>query len=417
MERLPYYHLCDYPPLSLNEPRYINVDDLQAQTSLAEAAAKCGVTLAIHGGARQVRIDCAFACAGDHAGKREISVDTANPQKVFACHAYECQLRGNLLALMHGWLTGTRPSGDKLKGEEFKRVRGVLAGEATPPSSKTIKPAPPSKEERTAVPVRNIPLSESKNEKARELVTLDEKFVVDVATMPPAAASYVRRHACLSPALMQKWRVGVLPQDAGSDKRGWSLRGQILYPILSEHGKLLAWVARDPQFESKDQAFAALSPDQRTKERKPGKYRFPADLQRGQELFGQHAGRLDEPGYRETIARCGLIVVEGFNDVIGLDAIAVPAVGIMSNKVTAEQIAKIERFAKTLAGGKVTLLFDADEAGDNGAKETFWLLAQRGLDVRLGWSRDMHGELFKGRQPENLTRDEWERTIAPSIAR
>ena len=38
---------------------------------------------------------------------------------------------------------------------------------------------------------------------------------------------------------MEKWRIGVLPQDGGTDKRGWSLRGQVLYPILSEDGKLL----------------------------------------------------------------------------------------------------------------------------------------------------------------------------------
>ena len=80
----------------------MNVDDLQAQTTLQEAAAKCGVTLEVHGSGRQVRLDCPFGCPGDHAGKRELSVDTGNPQKVFACHAYNCQLRGNLLTLMHG---------------------------------------------------------------------------------------------------------------------------------------------------------------------------------------------------------------------------------------------------------------------------------------------------------------------------
>src|SRR5205809_60130 len=117
----------------MNHPKYISVDDLQAQTSLHEAAAKCGATLDVHGSGKQVRLDCPFGCAGDHAGKRELSVDTGNPQKVFACHAYNCQMRGNLLTLMHGWLNGTRPTGDKLKGEEFKRVRNVLAGEPTPP--------------------------------------------------------------------------------------------------------------------------------------------------------------------------------------------------------------------------------------------------------------------------------------------
>lgn len=401
----------------MDKPRYISVDDLQARLTLTEAAAKCGVSLDVHGSGRQVRLDCPFGCPGDHLGKREISVDTTNPQKVFCCHAYECQLRGNLLALMHGWTTQTRPSGDKLKGEEFKRVRGILAGASTPPSFPSAKPTPSSSSQEPTEPARNIPLRESANEKARELSTLNEKFLVDVANMPPAAASYVRRHPCLSPALMKKWRVGVLPQDAGSDKRGWGLRGQLLYPILSEHGELLAWVSRDPQFETKDQAFGLLPTEQRAKDKRPAKHRFPVDFHRGLELFGQHASRIKEPGYAETIARCGIIVAEGFNDVLGLDTIGVPAVGIMSNKVTAEQVAKIERFANGLAGGKVTLLFDADEAGDLGAKETLWLLAQRGLDVRLGWSREMYGEKFKGRQPEHLNRQEWEQVIAPAISR
>jgi 5S rRNA maturation endonuclease (ribonuclease M5) len=143
------------------------------------------------------------------------------------------------------------------------------------------------------------------------------------------------------------------------------------------------------------------------KKKRPAKHRLPSDFQRGLELFGQHAARLTQPGYRESIARHGVIVVEGFNDVIGLDNLAVPAVAIMSNVVTEAQVAKIERFARQLAGGKVTLLFDADEAGDNGAKETLWQLAQRGLDVRLGWSRGMYAGKYAGRQPETLTAAEW----------
>jgi hypothetical protein len=399
----------------MNRPDYTNVDDLQAETSLAEAAEKCGPRIELHGGGRQVRLDCPFGCAGDHAGKRELSVDTGNPQKVFACHAYGCQVRGNLLSLMHGWLTGTLPAGGRLKGAEFKRVREVLTG-GTGKASAGGEENPSRKgAEKKSEPSRNVPLVQ--NEKARELVTLDEKFVRDAAHMPPSAASYVRRHPCLSVPLMEKWRVGVLPLDRGKDKRGWSLRGQLLYPILSEDGKELAWVARDPQFETKDEAFNALSPVERAKEKKPAKHRFPVDFHRGLELFGQHADRLREPGYRETIAACGIMVVEGFNDVIGLDAIGVPAVGIMSNKMTEQQAAKIERWARSLAGGKVSLLFDADTPGDEGAKEAHWLLAQRGLDVRLGWSGLMHGGTFRNRQPEALTGQEWVEVIRPAIAR
>lgn len=374
--------------------------------------------LEAHGAGTQVRIDCPFGCTGDHGGKREISVDTSNPQKVFCCHSYGCQVRGNLLTLMHGWLSKSLPSGGKLKGAEFKRVRDVLTGESGLQPDATIARPPATADKTTVEPARNIPLSQSDNEKTRELATLDEKFVTDVAIMPPAAAMYVRRHSSLSPASMQKWRVGVLPADGGGDKRAWSLRGQILYPVSSEDGQLLAWVARDPQFESRDIAFNALSPENRAQEKSPPhKHRFPSGFHRGLELFGQQASRLKEPGYRETIARCGVIVVEGFNDVLGLDALSVPSVAIMSNKITEEQVTKIERFARSLGSGKVSVLFDADHEGDNGAKESLWLLAQRGLDVRLGWTRGMHGGKFDGRQPENMTEEEWRTVIRPAIDR
>jgi hypothetical protein len=92
-------------------------------------------------------------------------------------------------------------------------------------------------------------------------------------------------------------------------------------------------------------------------------------------------------------------------------------VGILSNKNTDAQVAKVERWARMLAGGKVSILFDADQPGDEGAKEAHWLFAQRGLDVRLGWSRAMHGGRFADRQPELLARDEWEQVVRPMLVR
>ena len=56
-------------------------------------------------------------------------------------------------------------------------------------------------------------------------------------------------------------------------------------------------------------------------------------------------------------------------------------------------------------------------AGDEGAKEAHWLLAQRGLDVRLGWSKTMHEGAYVGRQPESLTAEERDRVIRPAMAR
>ena len=219
--------------------KYIDVDRLQAETTLEQAAAKCGVHLDVRQTGKEARIDCPFGCAGDHAGRREIAVNTEHPQKVFYCHAYQCGFRGNLLALMHGWLTGQKPTAGRLTGPEFNRVKQVLAGSASAqPSPAPAKAADAPQEPAAVEPPKNTPLAESDNEAARELTDIDTKFVVDPAAMSPKAGSYVRRRPFLSPELMRKWRVGYLPTDGGGDKRGWSLRGQILYPLLSIDGKV-----------------------------------------------------------------------------------------------------------------------------------------------------------------------------------
>jgi 5S rRNA maturation endonuclease (ribonuclease M5) len=212
---------------------------------------------------------------------------------------------------------------------------------------------------------------------------------------------------------MRKWRVGYLPTDGGGDKRGWSLRGNIVYPLLSVDDKLLGWIGRDPAHAEK---LAEWERSDRSK-KEPAKHRFPKGLHRGLEFFGQQVSRLKEPGYREAIERHGILVVEGFNDVIALDAIGVPSIGIMSNRMTEAQIEKLALWARRLAGGRVSLMLDCEETGDTGAKEAAWQLLQRGLDVRLAWSQSMHGGRFRGRQPESLSAEEWQEAIEAAIVR
>ena len=385
---------------------YIDVDRLQAETTLADAAAKCGVPLDVKGTGPEIRIDCPFGCAGDHCGRKEIAVNTENPQKVFQCHAYECQFRGNLLTLMHGLLTQSKPSGGKLKGEEFQRVKRLLAGSAAPAVASSH--GAPAEQRPAAAPplLKNAALMDAAEERVRELHNLDEKLLRDVAAMNPAAAAYVRRHPSLSSESMAKWRCGYMPHDGGGDKRGWSLRGNILYPVLSEQGKVLAWVGRDVQYEQKEREYQQLSPAERSGKEPPAKHRFPKGFHRGVELFGQQASRLNEPGYREFIACHGLVIVEGFNDVIGLDNLGVPALGIMSNRMTEAQGDKIATWAKQVAGNRVNLMFDCEQTGVDGAKEALWFFAERQLDARLLWSPAMHGRVFSGRQPESVSRDE-----------
>ncbi len=399
------------------------MDRLQAETTLEQAAALCGYPLVTKGSGPEVRIDCPFECPGDHAGRKEIAINTENPQKVFQCHAYQCGVRGNMLTLMHGFLTGALPTGGKLKGTEFQRVKRVLAGNGDlapappapsasshsghPPSAKSHQPSlnpPPSINDKPST--INLPLIDSSDQRVRELHNIDEKLIRDVSVMNPAAASYVRKHSCLSPESMAKWRCGYLPNDGGSDKRGWSLRGSILYPVLSESGKVLTWVGRDVLHEAKEREYQQLTPAERQGKEPPAKHRFPKGFHRGVELYGQHAARLTEPGYREFIQQHGLTLVEGFNDVINLDTLGIPALAIMSNRMTDAQGEKVIRFAKHLGTTRVNLMFDCDDPGTAGAKEALWFFAQRNITVRLVWSPTNHEGQYQGKQPESLNDDD-----------
>lgn len=399
----------------MNRPGgYIDVDRLQAETALEAAAAKCGATLDMKGSAGEVRIDCPFGCAGDHCGRKEVAINTENPQKVFQCHAYQCGFRGNLLTLMHGWLTGGKPSGGKLKGDEFQRVKLVLTGQGEPAASRQAYKQPAAASEAAIpLPERNVALIDSADLRVRELADIDQKFLTEPGKMNPAAAAYVRRHPALSYESMKKWRVGYLPNDGGEDKRGWSLRGNIIYPVLSENGKVLSWVGRDVHYEEKEKEFTRLSPAERSGKEPPAKHRFPKGFHRGLELFGQQSSRLNEPGYREFIERHGIIVVEGFNDVIGLDNLGIPALGIMSNHMTEAQGEKITRWAKQLSSRKVVLMFDCESSGVEGAKEALWYCAQQQLEVRVAWSPSMYMGRFNTKQPEQLTRIEVDSLIFP----
>jgi len=187
----------------------IDADRLQAETTLEDAAAKCGVQLGVPQSGKEARIDCPFGCEGDHKGRKEIAVNTEHPQKVFYCRAYQCGFRGNLLTLMHGWINGQKPSGGRLTGAEFNRVKLLLAGRTgAEPISARSPETTEAAEQSSKQSKRNIPLADSENEAARGLVDIDAKFIVDAAEMSPKASAYLRRRGFLSCELMRKWRVG-----------------------------------------------------------------------------------------------------------------------------------------------------------------------------------------------------------------
>ena len=181
------------------------------------------------------------------------------------------------------------------------------------------------------------------------------------------------------------------------------MRGMVVYPMLNEEGEVLTWFGRDPDFERKHEQWITANKEGR----EPEKFHFVKGFHRGLELFGQNGKqRLQERSCRDALRELGLIVVEGSNDVIALDALGVPSVGLCSNMMTDAQVKKIVRWAKELAGGLVTLMLDCDSEGENGMRQGLWQITQH-CRVRLAWSSEMFGGRFKGRQPESLGSDEW----------
>ena len=170
---------------------WVNVDVWMSQQTIGSAAAVCGKqSLEVSGSGANQRIDCPFACEGDHAGKREVAIDTENPACQWTCHAYRCALRGNLLNLMYGWLNGKPWTGDKLRGAEFNQIKELIAGNkpaGTPPPRSPTQPTEAKTESK-----ENLPLTA--NEKTRILMEppLWEKLVTEVSDMWPGASRDVQ---------------------------------------------------------------------------------------------------------------------------------------------------------------------------------------------------------------------------------
>ena len=393
------------------KPGYVNVDELIAQVTPQLVAAFFGVPFPADVSG-EVRIPSVFTERGkgeNSYGALTINLD--EPQNPIYCHV--TGTRGNLLTLIHGFKHHRPPASGKLRSDEFKeaarllqeiagKVDGVLSGQPTPAVASAAPTATAISEPKNSEPVRrNIPLKESENERARSLVTLHEELVVDVAEMSPPAAAYFRSRPFLTPDVCRKWRMGYLPHSASS-----LLRGRVVYAYSNEQDDILSYFGRDPQFE---QHWLEWEQAGRPDDKRPMKHRFVKDFHRGLELYGQNgAARLKEPHVRESLERIGLVVAEGPNDIIQLDALGVAAVGLCSNKSTDEQVEKIARFARRLAAGRVILMPDNDTEGEEGFKELLWRLSQcEGVTARLGWSSAVFGGAFAGRQPESLSLEEW----------
>ncbi len=392
----------------MNQKRgYIDgVDDLIAQTPVEQVLGYFHQPLP-QKTTGEHRMRCCFNESCNDSSYGALTVNLTDPARVIYCHV--CQVRGNLLTLIHGLTQHRPPTGGRLRGEEFKaaiatlqQIRGGAQPEISPavntPAQSDTSPTPPLSAPSEEPVTENIPLQDQ--EKTRGLVNLWEDLVVEVEQMSPAAASYFRERPWLTPEVCRQWKIGYLPRDGRS-----LLRGLIVYAHTNEAGDILSYSGRDPAFADKWNEWLRAGRPEKTR---PMKHRYVKGYHKGLELYGQSADRLQDRRLKESLGRIGLTVVEGMNDVIRLNELGVAAVGICSNQATDEQLEKLTRFARAAANGRIVLLPDNDDEGETGFKELLWSLAERGLDVRLAWSRRSHGGQFNGRQPEDLTPEDWQ---------
>ena len=374
---------------------WIAVEPLIEQVNIDQAAQYYGIALRLERTTGEVRTRCFLNCGKtEETGDRAMAIDM--DRKRFRCHHYGCTAGGGLLDLMFWMKHGRQPTGGKLRGEEFKDIVGdlqAIAGGAAP------LPAAAQQQEQVQAKVKevtaNIPLKDAENEAARNLVTLDEMLVVEAVEMNPRASQYSRKHG-LTADVCRQARCGYMPSNAKS-----SLRSTWVYGVFDEEGDALAWVGRDLHYEEKYERWVAGGKT----DREPNKFRFPKGFHRGQELYGQDRLADIEPNQLREI---GLLVVEGFNDVLHIRELGEVALGVMSNTMTTEQAAKLAAHAKGKAGGRVTLLLDNDIEGENGAKQALWELVQHDVDVRLAWSRSMHDGEYQNKQAEDLDENGWQ---------
>lgn len=391
---------------------WIDVSELMPRVSIHDIAAHFRFELGeTFGSSGEQRTRCPVVACDGHDDFRSASIKTDDPKGKWKCHrsGYGCGGQGDKLTLIHVLETGAMPTG-KLIGQDFRKAAATLvaiAGGAAP--SERPQPEKPAEKKAVSATVDdqpNTPLSQSENDAIKRLANLDERLTLDVSEMTPQARRYMQAHDWMTEDTCKQARCGFLPK-----KEKGTLRGMWVFPVLDEEGEPLSWVGRDLDFETKIEAWERSG----RRDKSPAKYRFPskAYFRRKFELFGQEI--LGDPKQAENLKRLGLTVTEGFNDVLKLRTLDVPSVGIMSNRMTPEQLTKIVQIAEAHADRKVNIMLDADLRGDEGAKEMLWQLAQTGLNVRLAWSREMHDGVYKDREAEGVTPKEWQ-TIQTTLA-
>ncbi len=141
----------------MNQKRgYIDgVDDLIAQTSVEQVLSYFQQPLPTKATGEH-RMPCVFNEGCNDSSYGALTVNLSDPARVIYCHV--CQVRGNLLTLIHGLTHHRPPTGGRLRGEEFKAAVAMLqqiCGGARPENSSAVNP--PDQSETTPTPPLSPP--------------------------------------------------------------------------------------------------------------------------------------------------------------------------------------------------------------------------------------------------------------------
>ena len=230
----------------------IDVDTLQRRLTVGQVAAYYGFALPEHfGDSGEQRMRCPCANCTGHDDDRSASINVSDPFRRWKCHRenYGCGAQGNLVTLAYCMKHGTMPAGGKPTGKEFYAIaldlESIAEGKAPPEVSVSADQATRADVVAVIEGKPNVPLSQSENENARNLVTLDEELTIELEDLSAPASAYARRRPfLLSEAIKRECRCGYMP---GSSKS--SLRGQWVFGIQNDQAEPLAWIGRNVRYD------------------------------------------------------------------------------------------------------------------------------------------------------------------------
>src|SRR4051812_40783902 len=174
-------------PAEKRQRHTIDVDSLQRQLSVRQVASYFRFALPEtlgETGEQRMRCPCA-SCTG-HNDERSVSINTSDPFRRWKCHRenYGCGAQGNLVTLAYCLKHGAMPVGGKPTGKEFyviaQDLEAIAEGKGRPAANVSADGATRANVAAVIEGKPNVPLAQSENENARNLVTLDEELTIDL---------------------------------------------------------------------------------------------------------------------------------------------------------------------------------------------------------------------------------------------